>query len=164
VLPTLDVLVMPLVVQPVLLQDLRVSAIRTFPIFTYLNHDHSIRVFLLFDRFHDRWRSGGRCLCATTPVSNLQNGSAIWPEPEIYILGGHHAKPAVENSGTSEHCRVAGHSLPNLSNMIRLSAGESSYFDGGGDLTDTQRMPHDGNCMGDEGKAVGSAQAPAALL
>jgi hypothetical protein len=34
-----------LVVQPVLMQDLRVSAIRTFPIFTYLNHDRSLRVF-----------------------------------------------------------------------------------------------------------------------
>jgi hypothetical protein len=32
--------------------------------------------------------------------------------------------------------------------------------------SDAQRMPYrkDGNCMGDEGKAVGSAQAPAALL
>jgi hypothetical protein len=36
---------MPLVVHPVLEQDLSVSAIRTFPIFTYLNHDRSIRVF-----------------------------------------------------------------------------------------------------------------------
>jgi hypothetical protein len=45
VLPTLDVLVMPLVVQPVLMQDLRVSAIRTFPIFTNLNHQRSIGVF-----------------------------------------------------------------------------------------------------------------------
>jgi hypothetical protein len=41
VLPALDVLVMPLIVQPVPVQDLRVSAIRTFPIFTYLNHDRS---------------------------------------------------------------------------------------------------------------------------
>ena len=44
-LPALDGLVMPLVVHPVPMQDLSVSAIRTFPIFTYLNHDHSIRVF-----------------------------------------------------------------------------------------------------------------------
>jgi hypothetical protein len=39
VLPALDVLVMPLVVHPVPMQDLSVSAIRTFPIFTYLSHD-----------------------------------------------------------------------------------------------------------------------------
>ena len=39
VLPALDVLMMPLIVHPVLVQDLSVSAIRTFPIFTYLNHD-----------------------------------------------------------------------------------------------------------------------------
>jgi len=45
VLPALNVLVMPLVVHPVPVQDLSVSAIRTFPIFTYLNHDSSIRVF-----------------------------------------------------------------------------------------------------------------------
>jgi hypothetical protein len=45
VLPALNVLVMPLVVHPVPVQDLSVSAIRTFPIFIYLNHDSSIRVF-----------------------------------------------------------------------------------------------------------------------
>jgi hypothetical protein len=31
--------------------------------------------------------------------------------------------------------------------------------------SDAQRMPNgNGNCMGDEGKAAGNAQAPAALL
>jgi hypothetical protein len=46
-------------------------------------------------------------------------------------------------------------------------AGSGWHSPFGGEFSsDAQRMPirRDGNCMGDEGKAVGSAQAPAALL
>ena len=52
--------------------------------------------------------------------------------------------------------------------MIRRSAWESPELAALGEIfsSDAQRMPDqkDGNCMGDEGKAVGIAQAPAALL
>jgi hypothetical protein len=51
--------------------------------------------------------------------------------------------------------------------MIRLLGWEPPYFGALGVFSsDAQRMPYrkDGNCMGDEGKAVGSTQAPAALL
>ena len=66
-----------------------------------------------------------------------------------------------------QHCRVAGRSLPNSSNMIRWSGWEFLYPAAlGGDLSVPMPsgMPCYGNCMGDEGKAVGIAQAPAALL
>jgi hypothetical protein len=51
--------------------------------------------------------------------------------------------------------------------MIRLLGWEPPYLAALGVFSsDAQRMPYrkDGNCMGDEGKAVGSTQAPAALL
>jgi hypothetical protein len=66
VLPTLDVLVMPLVVYPGLVQDLSVSTIRTFPIFTYLNHQRSIRVF----RFENKTQPPA-ILRASSLVSNF---------------------------------------------------------------------------------------------
>jgi hypothetical protein len=61
VLPALDVLVMPLIVQPVPVQDLRVSAIRTFPIFTYLNHDRS---FVLLGHLNFLVRSAAGAIAA----------------------------------------------------------------------------------------------------
>jgi hypothetical protein len=55
--------------------------------------------------------------------------------------------------------------LPNSADMIRwLGLGISALA--GVFSSDAQRMPsrRDGNRVGDEGKAVGIAQAPAALL
>ena len=56
---------------------------------------------------------------------------------------------------TSQHCRVSGQSLPNSSNMIRWSGWRSPLW--GEFSSDAQQMPFrkDGDCMGDEGKAVG---------
>jgi len=61
---------------------------------------------------------------------------------------------------TSQHCRVSGQSLPNSSNMIRWSGWRSPLW--GEFSSDAQQMPFrkDGDCMGDEGKAVGIAQSP----
>jgi hypothetical protein len=90
-LPALDVLVMPLVVHPVLEQDLSVSAIRTFPIFTYLSHDRSIRVF----RFDNKMQPlanicarGFRSLVPPTrgaysagAVEEIRPGDVVWFPP-----------------------------------------------------------------------------------
>jgi hypothetical protein len=62
----LDVLVMPLVVHPVPMQDLSMSAIRTFPIFTYLNHQRSIRAF----RFENKMQPPA-ILRASSRVSSI---------------------------------------------------------------------------------------------
>ena len=113
------------------MQDLSVSAIRTFPILTYLSHDRSIRVFLLFVRSPPLGFLDGRA------VPQFTDGCAIWPEPKIYILRLASRAASCREFGTSQHCRVAGHSLPNSSkydSLIRAGNLRSARSDVTSDL------------------------------
>jgi hypothetical protein len=77
------------------MQDLRVSAIRTFPIFTYLNHDRSIRVFRFENKMQPLANICARAFRSLIPPARLPLSQRI--EIGLRKAGGviHNASAAI---------------------------------------------------------------------